>query len=280
MECKDLAQLCHDWEEKLQNGFNTQLFLEGAAAIQHDVHTFIRRYNRILNLRGRAKKTVPVDRDQLLATLEKAYALKAPVPVVESIEKLRERPIEESLAWIDDLFLSTAEQLKKKVEPIVWDKSVPICPDDYSNLFRSLVHVVRNAADHGIETPDEREASGKPSHGSLFVSLTESRGNYQLCFRDDGAGIDPEQIRARARSIGIPEPKTDAEVYDLLFAPDFSRKHAVSDVSGRGVGLDVVRAEARKLGGDAKISSLKGQGTEVLITFPKLNHAITIKKVA
>ncbi|MFQ5718106.1 MAG: chemotaxis protein CheA [Acidobacteriota bacterium] len=138
-------------------------------------------------------------------------------------------------------------------------------------LLSPLMHLVRNAVDHGIETPDERRAAGKSPTGTLQLTA-EQRGNaVVLAFADDGRGIDPERIQQKAISRGILDGGTQVspeEVSDLLFCPGFSTADAVSDVSGRGVGLDVVRREIAAVGGSMRIQTMPGQGTTFEMELP------------
>lgn len=134
-----------------------------------------------------------------------------------------------------------------------------------------LVHLVRNAMDHGIETPDVRRRAGKPEEATLTLAASHQGGQIVIEIRDDGAGLDRERILARARERGLVEAQarpTATEIDELIFEPGFSTAETVSDVSGRGVAMDVVRRNILELGGTIEIESAPGQGTAFIIRLP------------
>lgn len=138
-------------------------------------------------------------------------------------------------------------------------------------LSDPLTHMLRNAVDHGIEPPDRRVAAGKPREGIVRLSAAHRSGQIVIEITDDGAGIDPEKVFARAVERGLVPPDaelTEQEVHNLLFEPGFSTTQEVSDLSGRGVGMDVVRTEIQALGGRVSLSSVKGHGTTLTISLP------------
>jgi two-component system chemotaxis sensor kinase CheA len=134
-----------------------------------------------------------------------------------------------------------------------------------------LVHIVRNSVDHGIETPEIRRAAGKPESGTVHLSAFHQGGNIVIEIADDGAGLNKNRILAKATENGIiPAGATlsDAEIYDLIFQPGFSTAEAVTDISGRGVGMDVVRRNIKSLGGQIEIKSIPGEGSTITIRLP------------
>ncbi|MFB5191450.1 chemotaxis protein CheA [Alicyclobacillus fastidiosus] len=140
-------------------------------------------------------------------------------------------------------------------------------------MGEALVHLLRNAADHGLESPGEREQAGKPRRGTIRLSAYASGGHVYLEVGDNGRGIDRDKVLASAVKKGIVDPAkasalSDAQVYDLLFASGFSTAATVSDISGRGVGLDAVRGKVESLGGTIRIESVKGEGSTFLIELP------------
>jgi two-component system chemotaxis sensor kinase CheA len=131
------------------------------------------------------------------------------------------------------------------------------------------LHTAKNAIDHGLELPTERVAAGKPAAGQLLVAFAHSAGALRVTIADDGRGLDRERIRRRAHELGIPTAQaSEAEILDLIFRPGFSTSSSVSDVSGRGVGLDAVRATVSALGGSLKVDSRHGAGTSIVVTLP------------
>jgi two-component system chemotaxis sensor kinase CheA len=135
------------------------------------------------------------------------------------------------------------------------------------------VHLVRNAVDHGIEMPDDREAVGKPRTGTVILSAEQEGDHIAITISDDGAGMDPDKLRNIAISKGVLDEESaarlsDHECYNLIFAPGFSTKTEISDISGRGVGMDVVKTRIVQLNGSVEIDSRKGEGSRLLIKVP------------
>ncbi len=142
------------------------------------------------------------------------------------------------------------------------------------SLGDPLIHLVRNAADHGIESPSEREKVGKPPQGKISLKAYHKGGLIAVEIGDDGKGIDIPSVKAKALEKGLISPRqaeslTDQQVFELLFLPGFSTTNTVSDISGRGVGMDVVRKNIEKLGGAVSISSEKGFGTKITLILPR-----------
>ena len=134
-----------------------------------------------------------------------------------------------------------------------------------------LAHLVRNAVDHGLESPDERRGAGKPAVGQIRLGAYQQGGNVYIEVADDGAGLDPERIRAKAIQLGLitPEqPLTDEEVFALVMRPGFSTAPTITEISGRGVGMDVVKQSVETLGGSISIRSERGKGTRFRIKLP------------
>jgi two-component system chemotaxis sensor kinase CheA len=134
-----------------------------------------------------------------------------------------------------------------------------------------LVHLVRNSIDHGIEKPDVRKAAGKPSFGTLRLDATHRGGNICVEVSDDGGGLNPAKILSKARSrgiVGANDLLTDAQACELIFMPGFSTAETTTDVSGRGVGLDVVRRNVKELGGTIEVKNDPGKGARFVITLP------------
>jgi two-component system, chemotaxis family, sensor kinase CheA len=134
-----------------------------------------------------------------------------------------------------------------------------------------LVHIIRNSIDHGIESPDKRQASAKPRQGTVRLSAEHSGANVLIRIMDDGAGLDAESLREKAIKKGIIGPDaemTEKEIFGLIFAPGFSTAASVSSVSGRGVGMDVVKRSVERLRGHVEIDSIKGKGTTITLKLP------------
>ena len=133
-----------------------------------------------------------------------------------------------------------------------------------------LTHLVRNSADHGIEMPADRIAAGKPEHGTVTLAAAHQGGSIVIEVRDDGRGLNRGKLlaKARERGLSVSDSMTDTEVYGLIFAPGFSTAAEVTDVSGRGVGMDVVKRNITSLGGSVEIDSVEGQGMKVSVRLP------------
>jgi two-component system chemotaxis sensor kinase CheA len=133
------------------------------------------------------------------------------------------------------------------------------------------VHLVRNSIDHGIEKPDVRVDAGKPAAGTVHLDACHRGGNIAVEVSDDGAGLDRDRIVAKAKSRGLIGPNdalTDEQIYELIFLPGFSTAEQTTDVSGRGVGMDVVRRNIKELGGKIEVRTERGNGSRFIITLP------------
>ncbi|MHB8867954.1 MAG: chemotaxis protein CheA [Thermoleophilia bacterium] len=166
-----------------------------------------------------------------------------------------------------------SDQLGKEVDAEFQGGDTEIDRSLLDRIQEPLVHIIRNSLDHGLETPEEREAGGKPRRGSLVVTAALEHGNVALKVEDDGRGIDPERVLAAARRKGVIAEDSGqgwsrAQVFSLLFQAGFSTAEQVTSVSGRGVGLDVVRKKVVEVGGDINLISDAGQGTKVILEFP------------
>ena len=148
-------------------------------------------------------------------------------------------------------------------------------------LSDPLIHMIRNACDHGLEPPQERIAAGKPERGGLMLKAAHEGSNLALTITDDGRGIDRQRVFAKASRNGLPvNGPDDPDILDVIFEPGFSMKEEVSDISGRGVGMDVVRSTLRELGGTVRIDSVLGQGSTFSLTIPMSMGVTTALHVA
>lgn len=163
-----------------------------------------------------------------------------------------------------------AGKLNKQVELTLMGSSTELDKSLIERIIDPLTHLVRNSLDHGIELPEKRRAAGKSEIGNLILSAEHQGGNICIEVTDDGAGLNRERILAKAISQGMPvsESMTDDEVGMLIFAPGFSTAEQVTDVSGRGVGMDVVKRNIQEMGGHVEIQSKAGAGTTIRILLP------------
>jgi two-component system chemotaxis sensor kinase CheA len=163
-----------------------------------------------------------------------------------------------------------AGKLGKKVELVQVGEATELDKGLVEKITDPLTHLVRNSCDHGIEMPAERAAKGKPEHGTITLIASHQGGSIVIEVRDDGKGLNRGKLLAKARERGLDAPDTmsDQEVYGLIFAPGFSTAEVVTDVSGRGVGMDVVKRNITALGGSVEIDSAEGYGMTVRVRLP------------
>jgi len=163
-----------------------------------------------------------------------------------------------------------AGKLGKKVELVQVGEATELDKGLVEKITDPLTHLVRNSCDHGIETPDVRRAAGKPEHGTVTLVASHQGGSIVIEVRDDGRGLNRGKLLAKARERGLdaPDSMTDSEVYGLIFAAGFSTAEQVTDVSGRGVGMDVVKKNITALGGTVEIDSAEGYGMTVRVRLP------------
>ena len=189
----------------------------------------------------------------------------------ESVMRLRSMPISMVFNRFPRLVHDLSRQLGKQVELKIAGQNTELDKTVMEKLGDPLVHLVRNSMDHGIETPEARRAAGKPETGTLELRAYHRGGDIVVEVQDDGKGIDRDRVIERARKVGIlgPDevPGEDA-IRDLIFAPGFSTASAVTDISGRGVGMDVVRRNIRSLGGEVFLETTPGKGTRISLRLP------------
>jgi two-component system chemotaxis sensor kinase CheA len=163
-----------------------------------------------------------------------------------------------------------AGKLGKKVDFITHGSATELDKGLIERIVDPLTHLVRNSIDHGIELPAARMAAGKSEAGRLFLSAGHQGGNIVIEVADDGGGLNREKILAKAKANGlqVQDNMSDAEVWQLIFAPGFSTADEVTDVSGRGVGMDVVKRNITAMGGSVDIRSARGFGTTISISLP------------
>src|SRR5471032_1495289 len=190
-----------------------------------------------------------------------------------AVMKTRMQPIKKVFGRFPRLVRDLARQLKKEINLELVGEETDLDKNLVEALADPLVHLVRNAVDHGIETPEEREASGKSRGGRVILSAEQEGDHILLSISDDGKGMDPAVLRAIAVKRGVMDKDaadrlSDTDCYNLIFAPGFSTKTEISDVSGRGVGMDVVKTKIAQLNGSINIHSTKGQGSKIIIKVP------------
>ena len=189
----------------------------------------------------------------------------------ENVMRIRMLPISFAFQRFPRLVHDLGARLGKKIELQLSGEQTELDKTVMEKIGDPLVHLVRNSLDHGIETPEARLAAGKTETGIIHLNAFHEGGNIVIEIRDDGAGLNRERILAKAVENGLVDPEdhlTDEQVYELIFAPGFSTAETVSDVSGRGVGMDVVRKNIRALGGTVDVQSEPGRGSTFTIRLP------------
>ena len=190
-----------------------------------------------------------------------------------AVMKTRMQPIKKVFGRFPRLVRDLARSLKKEINLELVGEETDLDKNLVEALADPLVHLVRNAVDHGIETPEEREAAGKSRGGKVVLSAEQEGDHILLSISDDGKGMDADVLRAKAVEKGLLDKDAadrlnEFECYNLIFAPGFSTKTEISDVSGRGVGMDVVKTKISQLNGTVNVFSVKGQGSKIVIKVP------------
>ncbi|HHA2410506.1 TPA: chemotaxis protein CheA [Stenotrophomonas maltophilia] len=221
--------------------------------------------NRLKTLRARLRDE---ELDRAVSTLDIATAR-----LQSAVMRTRMQPVGKVFSRFPKVARDVARSLKKEVDLELVGAETELDRNLVEALADPLVHLVRNAIDHGVEMPDLREAQGKPRMGHVRLSAQQEGDYVSIEVQDDGAGIDPEKLRARAREKGLIDPEAAArlsseECLHLVFLPGFSTKQQVTDISGRGVGMDVVQSRIRELSGQIQIQSELGRGSRFLIRVP------------
>ena len=189
----------------------------------------------------------------------------------ESVMQIRMLPISFTFSRFPRLVHDLSSKMGKKIELKMTGENTEVDKTVIEKIGDPLVHLVRNSLDHGLEMPEERLAAGKPETGTVQLNAFHKGGNIVIEIRDDGRGLNRDRILHKAIENGlVPEDHTlsDQQIYELIFQPGFSTADVVSDVSGRGVGMDVVRRNINELGGNIEIESTPGEGSAIIIRLP------------
>ena len=191
----------------------------------------------------------------------------------EGVMKTRMQPIGNAWQKLPRIVRDLSGELGKQIELEMHGADTELDRQVLDLIKDPLTHMVRNSADHGLETPAERAAAGKPEQGTIRLSAYHEGGHIIICIADNGRGLNTERIKAKAVSNGLVseaelEKMTEAQIHKFIFAPGFSTAAAVTTVSGRGVGMDVVRTNIDQIGGTIDVKSVAGEGSSVTIKIP------------
>jgi two-component system chemotaxis sensor kinase CheA len=210
-----------------------------------------------------------IEQNEFLEPVEEVERLTAELR--DCVLDVRMLPIGTTFGKFSRLVRDLSSELGKEIDLVTEGAETELDKTVIERLNDPLIHLIRNAIDHGIELPAERETIGKPRRGYVRLTAIHSGANVIISIQDDGRGLDPAKIRAKAEANGLLTPKeeiSDQEVLGLIFAAGFSTAEKVTNVSGRGVGMDVVKSAIDNLNGSVEISSRKGEDTTITITLP------------
>ncbi len=190
-----------------------------------------------------------------------------------SVMKTRMQPIKKVFGRFPRVVRDLARSLKKEIRLELNGEETDLDKNLVEALADPLVHLVRNAVDHGVELPEEREAAGKPREGKVVLTASQQGDHIQLIIEDDGRGMNPEVLRKKVVEKGLIDEDAASRLdnkgcFNLIFLPGFSTKDAISDVSGRGVGMDVVKTRIVQMNGTVEVDSVEGQGSSIIIKVP------------
>ncbi|MCA1907697.1 MAG: chemotaxis protein CheA [Magnetospirillum sp.] len=189
----------------------------------------------------------------------------------ESVMAIRAQPVKALFSKAPRLVRDLSSKLNKQARLVMSGENTEVDKTVIEQLSDPLTHLIRNALDHGLETPEERMAVGKPAEGTIHLAAEHRSGRIFIEIQDDGRGIDRQRVLAKAMEKGLVEPGqqlTDEQIDMLIFAPGFSTASEVSDVSGRGVGMDVVRKNIQDVGGRVVVQSTPGAGSRFILSLP------------
>jgi two-component system chemotaxis sensor kinase CheA len=280
LDCDKLVGMCHRAESNfVPEIYTPEIGTRFMRELKAELRSFTNRFRHVLQIDSRAdvdisSRHLQVDYDAIGALYVQAAKESASPALLSSIEHLVELPVEKLLGWLDKAWLKTLQGEAKYGTSITWSGDVNLAREPYRELFQSFLHIIRNSADHGIESPEVRERLGKPRAGAMHIELSYADGVYRFSFEDDGAGIDPDKLVAIARSRGlfVPEGVSREEALMLICEPGFSSRSEVTALSGRGIGVDAVRRAAKLCGGDVSVESVSGEGTKISVWFKRQRY--------
>lgn len=282
LECDFFVSICHTIEDELTEARYTARkgyrFIE---ELLSELASFIQRHQHVLHLEfggsnSLVSERLRIDYRAFGDLFNRVEDCASKPELLRAIERLVELPARRLFSWLNKAWLKTLDDIGKEGVPITWggDDDITLAREPYKELFQSFLHIIRNAADHGIELPKERLRRGKSRAGSMHIDMSFRDGSYRISFEDDGAGIDPEalMIAAKARGIEVPSSITPQAALMLICEPGFSSRSEVTEISGRGIGVDAVRRAARLCGGDVSVESVLGRGTKITVWFKRQRY--------
>jgi two-component system chemotaxis sensor kinase CheA len=252
---------------------------EGASQESSSIRVGVEKVDQLINLVGELVITQamieqrigvldPIHHERLLNSA--SQLARNTRDLQEAVMSIRMMPMDYVFSRFPRMVRDLAGKLGKKVEFVTRGAATELDKGLIERIVDPLTHLVRNSVDHGIEMPEKRRASGKNETGKLTLSAAHQGGNIVIEVSDDGGGLNRDRILAKAKQQGLPvsDSMPDSDVWQLIFAPGFSTAEVVTDVSGRGVGMDVVKRNITAMGGTVDIRSVPGSGTTIAISLP------------
>jgi two-component system, chemotaxis family, sensor kinase CheA len=252
-----------------------------AVELNGKMNDFLREHDYLFGAGSQAVRVVEIGLDELLRLMRHPEFTSAPVEIRQTLVKAALVPIVNYFTSFSDLAQKIAVTQRKKLAAVEFvNGELPVFPEAYQALLTSFVHVFRNAVDHGLESREERRMAGKDETGRITVQFSmeaDSQGSWlTIQVRDDGRGLDPAKIREKLPATSI--DLTDSEVMQMIFEPSFTTRDSVSELSGRGVGLDALKVAITELGGSVNVSSVEGQFTLIEVRVPYIEPATHLSR--
>ena len=252
---------------------------EGSSQESSSIRVGVEKVDQLINLVGelvitqamieqRISALDPIQHERLLNSV--GQLTRNTRDLQEAVMSIRMMPMDYVFSRFPRMVRDLAGKLNKKVEFVTRGAATELDKGLIERIVDPLTHLVRNSVDHGIEMPDKRAAAGKSETGKLTLSAAHQGGNIVIEVSDDGGGLNRERIldKAKQQGLSVSDTMPDADVWQLIFAPGFSTAEVVTDVSGRGVGMDVVKRNITAMGGTVDIRSATGVGTTIAISLP------------
>ncbi len=270
--------------------FTTEIHAQYVKALAHlesEYHAFLAENSELFELAGMGgKQKVEIEKETLYSVVRHLKTKAVPAETMNYLEQqLFRESVVSGLGHYNDVVMNVAARLGRKVHPIQFvGGETRLFLDNYQHLFSSLVHAFRNAVDHGLESPEDREMMGKDPTGRLVLTTETFSKNGQPWLRitlaDDGQGIDAARIRAKLvtdNASGVWESTPDDEIIQHVFDPGLTTRSDIGEFSGRGVGLNAVKAEADAIGGNVRMTTEIGKGSQLIIEVPDLGLEVQQK---